>query len=134
MSWAMAPRATCSRTGGTANRQPAFIPHIPDERPAMTNDRSFLHISLVEQLSPTMISISWSNPCLGHYTDQVWRVGLAHAESVCMLSGEPIRPGDTVFRPRTQRSRVPINHNRMILASAVAVAFPDSIMSTNTET
>ncbi|KAB0642241.1 DUF3331 domain-containing protein [Burkholderia latens] len=100
----------------------------------MRNDRSILHVSMVEKLSPTMISISWSSPCLGHYTDQVWRVGLARTESVCMLSGMSILPGDTVFRPRTQRSRVPINHNRMILASAVAGALRDSDTSQMTET
>ena len=57
---------------------------------------------------------------MGHYADQVWRVGLARTGSRCVLSGAAIRPGDTVFRPRTQGSRMPINHNRMILASAVA--------------
>ncbi|RQR24050.1 DUF3331 domain-containing protein [Burkholderia sp. Bp9143] len=100
----------------------------------MDNDRSSLYISIVEQLSPTMISISWSNPCMGRYADQVWRVGLAHTESVCMLSGASIRPGDSVFRPRTQRSHVPINHDRMILASAVAGLFPESVTSKSAET
>lgn len=91
----------------------------------MQNEQSPLHISIVEQLSPRRISISWSDPCMGHYTDQIWRIGLAQADAVCMLSGVPIRRGDSIFRPRVQRSHVPINHNRMILASAVARLFRD---------
>jgi len=86
----------------------------------MENDWWPLHISIVERISPRLISISWSSPCMGHYADQVWRVGLARAESRCALSGASIRPGDAIFRPRSHGSRVPINHNRMILASAVA--------------
>ncbi|MDN7652757.1 DUF3331 domain-containing protein [Burkholderia multivorans] len=81
-----------------------------------------------------MISISWSNPCMGHYTDQVWRIGLARTSAVCMLSGVSIRPGDAVFRPRVRGSHVPINHDRMILASAVAGLFPPSIASESAET
>ncbi|MBY4830561.1 DUF3331 domain-containing protein [Burkholderia dolosa] len=100
----------------------------------MENNLSPLHISLVEQLSPTTISISWSDACMGHYTDQIWRIGLAHAEAVCMLSGVSIRPGDSVFRPRVQRSHVPINHDRMILAAAVADLFPEATTLKGTET
>ncbi|HEJ2439687.1 TPA: DUF3331 domain-containing protein [Burkholderia multivorans] len=100
----------------------------------MENAPSPLHISTVEQLSPTLISISWSNPCMGHYTDQVWRIGLARRSAVCMLSGVSIRPGDAVFRPRVRGTHVPINHDRMILAAAIAGLFPSSHPSEGAET
>ncbi|MGY6127131.1 DUF3331 domain-containing protein (plasmid) [Paraburkholderia strydomiana] len=45
-------------------------------------------------------------------------------DTVCVLSGKPIRRGDSIFRPRVYRLQVPLNRHRMILASAVAV-FPE---------
>ncbi len=70
---------------------------------------------------------------MGHYSDQVWRAGFAQAESICMLSGMSIRAGDPVFRPRVQRLHVPINHNRMILASAIATLIAEPSSEENTE-
>ena len=89
----------------------------------MQNERSPLHVSIVEKLSTTTISIRWSDPCLGHYADQIWGIGLARADAICVLSGMPIRRGDSIFRPRVYRSQVPLNRHRMILASAVS-GFP----------
>jgi hypothetical protein len=83
------------------------------------NERSPLHISIVEKLSSTTISIRWSDPCLGHYANQIWGIGLARVDAICVLSGKAIHRGDSVFRPRAYGSQVPINHHRMILASAV---------------
>jgi hypothetical protein len=92
-----------------------------DERcPTMQNERSPLHISIVEKLSTTTISIRWSDPCLGHYANQIWGIGLARTDAICVLSGKPIRRGDSVFRPRVYQSQEPINRHRMILASAVS--------------
>ncbi|MEM5365304.1 DUF3331 domain-containing protein [Paraburkholderia azotifigens] len=86
----------------------------------LQNERSPSHISIVEKLSSTTISIRWSDPCLGHYANQIWGIGLARADAICVLSGKPIRRGDSVFRPRAYRSQVPVNHHRMMLASAVS--------------
>jgi hypothetical protein len=88
--------------------------------PAMQNERSSLHVSIVEKLSPSTISVRWSDPCLGHYANQLWGIGLARGAAICVLSGKPIRRGDLIFRPRVHRSHVPSNRDRMILASAVA--------------
>lgn len=76
-------------------------------------------ISIVEQRTPHTLSICWSDPRSGYYSDQVWRIGLARTASVCVLTGSPIRRGDPVFRPRACERHFPANHNRMILASAV---------------
>jgi hypothetical protein len=86
----------------------------------MQNEPSPLHVSVVEKLSSTTISIRWSDPCLGHYANQIWGIGLAQADAVCVLSGKPIHRGDSIFRPRVHRSHTPLNRHRMILASAVA--------------
>jgi hypothetical protein len=91
----------------------------------MQNEPSPSHVSIVEKLSPTTISIRWSDPCLVHYASQIWSVGIARADAICVLSGEPIRRGDPIYRPRARGSHMPINHHRMILASVVA-GFSDS--------
>lgn len=86
-------------------------PAAPEPPPA--------RICIVEQRTSCTLSISWSDPRSGYYADQVWRLGLAHMASFCVLSGMPIRRGDPVFRPRACERHVPVNGNHMILASAV---------------
>jgi hypothetical protein len=89
----------------------------------MQNEHSPLHISIVEKLSSTTISVCWSDPCLGHYANQIWGIGSARGDAICALSGERIRRGDSIFRPRAYGSQVPINRHRMMLASAVSGLF-----------
>nr|WP_277394734.1 DUF3331 domain-containing protein [Paraburkholderia caledonica] len=83
-----------------------------------------MRVSIVEKLSSTTISVCWSDPCSGHCAAQVWGICVARVDAVCVLSGRPIRRGDSIFRPRVYRSQVPLNRHRMILASAVA-GFPE---------
>ncbi|WP_227747287.1 DUF3331 domain-containing protein [Paraburkholderia franconis] len=89
----------------------SFEPLIAEARPA--------HVSIVAQLSSQTLSVYWSDPQSGHYADQVWRLGIAHRPSNCVLTGMPIHLGDTVFRPHASETRVPVNRHRMILAAAV---------------
>ncbi|MEI6002300.1 DUF3331 domain-containing protein [Paraburkholderia bengalensis] len=77
--------------------------------------RIFIH----EVLTPHTISVCWSDSQTGHYGDQIWRLGFARTSGFCALSGQPIRAGDDVFRPRRNVVKVPSNWNRMILASVV---------------
>ncbi len=79
-----------------------------------------LRISIVERLTESTLSVDWSDPCLGHYSDQIWRIGLARVNSNCVLTGVPIRRGDTIFRPRLGGMYRPANSHRMILASAAS--------------
>ena len=60
----------------------------------------------------------WSDPCLGHYGDQIWRSGLARTDSHCVLTGIRIYRGDSIYRPRLFGTYRPANSHRMILASA----------------
>jgi hypothetical protein len=78
-----------------------------------------LRISIVEQLTPSTLSVDWSDPCLGRYSDQVWRIGLARVSSRCVLTGLPIGRGDLIFRPRLC-GESQANKHRMILASAAS--------------
>jgi hypothetical protein len=77
-----------------------------------------LHIAIVERLTARTLSVYWSDPCLGHYEDQIWRSGLARADSHCVLTGIRIYRGDSIYRPRLFGTYRPANSHRMILASA----------------
>jgi len=83
----------------------------PVQRPAQ--------IVVMECLSSATISVSWSDPCFGRYTEQIWCRGLARVASVCALTGRSIGRGDRVYRPRTRDVRVPGNRDQMILAETV---------------
>ncbi|MFM0434846.1 DUF3331 domain-containing protein [Paraburkholderia strydomiana] len=95
-----------------ASGKPATEPcPRPVQRPAQ--------IVVTECLSPTTISVSWSDPCSGRYAEQVWCRGLARVASICALTGRHIGRGDNVYRPRTRNLRVPSNRNQIILAGAI---------------
>ncbi|MEM5438765.1 DUF3331 domain-containing protein [Paraburkholderia diazotrophica] len=76
-------------------------------------------ISIVEWLSSETVSVSWSDPTLGRYSGQTWRLGRARNDSYCVLTGRRIRLGDKVFRPLTQQGYLSPEYNRMILACVV---------------
>nr|WP_250504645.1 DUF3331 domain-containing protein [Caballeronia sp. AZ7_KS35] len=92
----------------------------------MDDERPPLHLSIVEKLSSSTISVRWSDPCFGHYANPLWGMCSARTDAICALSGARIRRGDTVFRPRAYGSQLPIIRNRMILASAVSSVFENS--------
>ncbi|MFM0075973.1 DUF3331 domain-containing protein [Paraburkholderia sediminicola] len=77
------------------------------------------NIVVVERLSSCTISVSWSDPCSGRCTEQIWCGGFAHVPTVCALTGRTINRGDQVFRPRTREVRVPPNRHQMILAATI---------------
>ncbi|QCP52809.1 DUF3331 domain-containing protein [Trinickia violacea] len=76
-------------------------------------------ISIIERLSSVSLSICWSDSTTGYFGEQVWRMGRAHVQSFCALSGMPIKIGDSVFRPWVSETRALANSHRMILASRV---------------
>ena len=89
----------------------ADVPGDASPRPA--------HIVVEERLSSCTISVSWSDPCSGRYTEQIWRSGLARDAAVCALTGRAISRGDAVFRPRAHDFHVPSNRHQMILAATL---------------
>lgn len=74
---------------------------------------------VLERLSMVTLSVTWSDPTLGHFAGQVWRRGAAQVDAFCALSGMPIHPGDVIFRPRTYDFYVSANADRMILESCL---------------
>ncbi|MPW20449.1 conserved hypothetical protein [Paraburkholderia piptadeniae] len=77
------------------------------------------NIVVVDRLSTCTISVSWSDPCVGRYTEQIWRSGRANVAAICVLTGRAINRGDRVFRPRSHEWRVPTNCHQMILAATI---------------
>ncbi|HVE10802.1 MAG TPA: DUF3331 domain-containing protein [Paraburkholderia sp.] len=78
-----------------------------------------VRVNILDKLSSVTISVYWSDPCSGHYAEQIWRMGFARIDAACVLTGTPIRRGDPVFRPHARATKAPANAGRMILASAV---------------
>ncbi|MBT2790066.1 DUF3331 domain-containing protein [Paraburkholderia strydomiana] len=74
-------------------------------------------VSVIERLTMRTLSVSWSDPCCGRYSDQLWRLGVARDDGIGVFSGRHIRRGDCVFRPPSSVRSCPANFQRMILAS-----------------
>ncbi|MDR5740695.1 MULTISPECIES: DUF3331 domain-containing protein [unclassified Caballeronia] len=77
-------------------------------------------IRLLERLSESTLALSWHDPTSFNYSEQVWALCTARKRGVCALSGQTIRRGQPVYRPRRVGSSVPLNSGAMILAFALA--------------
>ena len=88
-----------------------------NRRRAATRTWDAQGITLIRRHDPESITVCWSDPTYGRYSDQLWRVCTARRSSVCALTGEKIRRGDAVFRPSPNRRHRPANADAMILAS-----------------
>lgn len=81
-----------------------------------------LNIRVLERLSESTLSLSWHDPTSFNYSEQVWALCTARKGGTCALSGQSIRRGQPVYRPRRVGSSVPLNSGAMILARALAPA------------
>ncbi|WP_244817588.1 DUF3331 domain-containing protein [Caballeronia sp. Lep1P3] len=79
-----------------------------------------VNIRLLERLSESTLALSWHDPTSFNYSEQVWALCTARKRGVCALSGQAIRRGQPVYRPRRVGSSVPLNSGAMILALALA--------------
>ncbi|KVL21262.1 DUF3331 domain-containing protein [Burkholderia sp. MSMB1826] len=61
--------------------------------------------------------VRWVESGRCHYGEQRWRLRVALQPGRCALSGQPIAPGEPVFRP--VRRPVPANGDEMICPAAV---------------
>ncbi|ABE30087.1 hypothetical protein Bxe_A2887 [Paraburkholderia xenovorans LB400] len=77
-------------------------------------------ITVLEHMTNSRVCLSWHDPTLCNYEEQVWTPALARRSGRCALSGVPIRRGDAVYRPQTRGQTPPANADAMILASALA--------------
>ena len=76
-------------------------------------------IRILERLSDSTLALSWHDPTSFNYSEQVWALCTARKRGTCALSGQAIRRGQPVYRPRRVGSSVPLNSGAMILALAL---------------
>lgn len=89
-------------------------------RPALTTPwRPGLRIVQIERLSPISLLVSWSDSTQCCYRDQTWDAVSARKNGYCALTGNVIRRGDAVFKPRCRGRNRPVNCEEMILAREV---------------
>ncbi|MBN3852184.1 MULTISPECIES: DUF3331 domain-containing protein [unclassified Paraburkholderia] len=78
------------------------------------------NLAFVDVCKDNLISVSWSDPTSGHYTEQLWRLCIARKRGICALTGSDIQRGDKIYRPFS-RGAAPGNANWAVLASALDV-------------
>lgn len=127
-----------SRTLAMLDDRPSRGSHSSDKRVPFT--RTFdggvhgsaddharcVNIRLLERLSESTLALSWHDPTSFNYSEQVWALCTARKRGVCVLSGQSIRRGQPVYRPRRVGSSVPLNSGAMILALALAPGEQDA--------
>ncbi|SAK46583.1 hypothetical protein AWB75_00947 [Caballeronia catudaia] len=85
-----------------------------------------VNIRVLERLSDSTLALSWHDPTSFNYSEQVWALCTARKRGTCALSGQAIRRGQPVYRPRRVGSSVPLNSGAMILALALTPAEEES--------
>lgn len=78
------------------------------------------NLAFVEVCNDKLISVSWSDPTSGRYTEQLWRLCIARKRGQCALTGGDILRGDKIYRPFV-RGTTPINADWAVLASALEI-------------
>jgi hypothetical protein len=83
-------------------------------------------VTVIDRPSALTVVLDWRDPTKCCYREQRWVSARARVSGRCAMSGEPIEPGDEIYRPRPARP-APRNVSAMVLASAVeagATALP----------
>lgn len=78
-------------------------------------------VTQIERQGNSSALVSWCDPTMCHYIDQVWNQAIARRSGYCALTGQRIERGNTIFKPRARGHRRPANCDEMILAAAVAL-------------
>ncbi|WP_321803465.1 DUF3331 domain-containing protein [Burkholderia sp. BCC1993] len=110
---ACAKRPAVKRTRRRASAAPRAVGEHrrPVRRPAS--------LVIVRRISSSAVSISWSDPCLGRSTEQIWCRGVANGAADCALTGRHINRGDAVFRPHASELQVAPSRDLVILATTI---------------
>ncbi len=74
-------------------------------------------IRLIERPNSTTVTVAWSDPTIGNFGDQTWRLTRARRTGICAISGRFIGCGDEIYRPMSRP--IPVNAKTMILADIV---------------
>jgi hypothetical protein len=91
----------------------------PSRHAASGSHIKSFNVTVLEHMANSRVCLSWHDPTLCNYEEQVWTTALARRSGRCALSGAHIRRGDTVYRPQTRGGTPPANSDAMILASAL---------------
>ncbi|KWH62399.1 DUF3331 domain-containing protein [Burkholderia sp. AU39826] len=90
---------------------------IPEQATAAASPlRPQLFVTVLEAGDDALL-VRWVDSGRCHYGEQRWRLRVALQPGRCALSGQPIEPGEPVFRP--VRRPVPANGDEMICPAAV---------------
>jgi hypothetical protein len=76
-------------------------------------------ITSIERQDDASALVSWCDPTMCHYIDQVWIQVTARHGGYCALTGQRIERGAAIFKPRARGQRRPANGHEMILAAAL---------------
>ena len=105
------PRVTwfdCLVPSCASMRYAAASPESSSARPHVT-------ITIRERLTSRTAAVSWAHSQLGCLAEQVWALSRAREADVCAISGESIKRGDLVFRPR--KSNPPAINEHSVIAA-----------------
>jgi hypothetical protein len=86
-------------------------------------------VTNIEPRSDKTIAVCWADATSGHYCEQLWVMGVARRGAVCALTGDIIRHGNAVYRPRVTESNVPSNAEAMILVASLKRRYPEQAAS-----
>lgn len=89
------------------------------EQAAATASRTHT-VRFLEELANSLIVLSWHDPTLCNYEEQVWTSATARCAGSCAFSGHDIHKGDPIYKPRVRGTEPPLNGHAMILASELA--------------
>ncbi|KVS73585.1 DUF3331 domain-containing protein [Burkholderia cepacia] len=109
---AMPPR------GGAAHPlvTPGGAPAPEHAAAALSPLRPQLFVTVLEAGDDALL-VRWVESGRCHYGEQRWRLRVALQPGRCAISGQPIEPGEPVFRP--VRRPVPANGDEMICPASV---------------
>ncbi|MBN3800943.1 DUF3331 domain-containing protein [Burkholderia sp. Ac-20392] len=109
---AMPPRGGVAHPLVTIGRAP-----VPEHAAAAVSPlRPQLFVTVLEADDNALL-IRWVESGRCHYGEQRWRLRVALQPGRCAISGQPIEPGEPVFRP--VRRPVPANGDEMIRPASV---------------
>lgn len=98
---------------------PTSRPRKPARAIATLSARSAISIRVIERLPNSFVTLSWHDPTLCNYEEQLWGATPAPRHGRCPMSGARIRKGTLVYMPRLMRKVPPLNAHAMILAEVL---------------